>query len=152
MLPASTSHGVCEINSLLVAGGMGEVYVSQTFIQLGKDLEPLRRYAKELIAPFEQPGSDLLAEWYRNARKTTPQVCVAYSHAEAGPTRALFARHVEGNALGDAFTEDSFLFEPVHHVELTDAALIARHLAAVLGEGGREVGMEAESHLQKELW
>ena len=36
--------------------------------------------------------------------------------------------------LGNAFTADSFVFEPVHHAELTDPDLIARHIAAVLGE------------------
>jgi serine/threonine protein kinase len=109
-------------------------YLSQTFIKLGADLEPLRRYAVELIEPFRQPESDPLAGWYRRARKRIPRVRMVFSHTEAGPARALLTRHLERNVLGDAFTEDSFVFEPVHHVELTDSDLIARHLAAVLGE------------------
>jgi pimeloyl-ACP methyl ester carboxylesterase len=109
-------------------------YLSQTFIKLGGDLAPLRRYAIELIEPFEKPGMDPLAEWYRNARKRIPQVRIVFSHAEAEPARALLARHLESNVLGDAFTEDSFVFEPVHHGELPDADLIARHLAAILGD------------------
>lgn len=109
-------------------------YLSQTFIKLGGDLGSLRRYAVELIEPFEKPGADPLAGWYRNARKRIPQVRMVFSHTEADAARALLARHLECDVLGDAFTEDSFVFEPVHHVELTDPDLIARHLAAVLGD------------------
>jgi len=84
--------------------------------------------------PFEKPGADPLARWYRHGRKRIPQLRIVFSETEAGAARALLARHLESNVLGDAFTEDSFVFEPVHHVELADPDLIARHLAAVLGD------------------
>src|SRR5262249_49520534 len=39
-------------------------YFAEMFIKLGNDLEPLRRYASDLVRPFEQAG-DPLAGWYR---------------------------------------------------------------------------------------
>ncbi len=131
----STRLGAYGIISPLAAGGMGKVHVSQRFIKLGTNLEPLLRYAKELIAPIEQPGSDSLAEWYRHARKSIPQVRVVYLRAEAGATRALLSGHLEVNVVGDECTEHSFVYKPVRHVELTVDSLITRHLGAVLGAG-----------------
>src|SRR5439155_546296 len=34
-------------------------YFAEMFIKLGNDLEPLRRYAADLVRPFEQPGDPL---------------------------------------------------------------------------------------------
>ena len=106
-------------------------YLSQTFIKLGSDLEPLRRYSTDLIQPFEQPG-DPLAEWYRAARARIPQVRLVFSRAEAAPAEALLARHLESNVLGDNFSEASFVIEPVHHFALLDPELLTRHIEDVL--------------------
>ncbi|TMQ68022.1 MAG: alpha/beta fold hydrolase [Candidatus Eisenbacteria bacterium] len=106
-------------------------YLSQTFIKLGSNLEPLRRYSAEMVEPFEKPG-DPLAEWYRAARRRIPCVRLVFSNEEAAAAEALLARHLESNVLGDDFTEDSFVIEPVHHLGLLDPALISRHVEDVL--------------------
>jgi pimeloyl-ACP methyl ester carboxylesterase len=105
-------------------------YLSQTFIKLGSNLEPLRRYSAEMVAPFEKPG-DPLADWYRAARRHIPVVRLVFSNEEAAAAEALLARHLESNVLGDDFTEDSFVIEPVHHLGLLDPALISRHVEQV---------------------
>jgi len=106
-------------------------YMSQTFIKLGANLEPLRRYSADLVAPFEQPGEPL-AMWYRRAVERVPSVRLVFSFEETGPARALLARHLEHDVLGKHFTEDSFAFESVHHVDLPDPDIIARHVDSVL--------------------
>jgi len=106
-------------------------YFAQMFIKLGTDLEPLRRYASDLVRPFEQPG-DPLAEWYRSAKRRLPRVRLVFSNEEAVAAEALLARHLEDNVLGDDFTEESFVIERVHHLALLDPALIARHVDEVL--------------------
>ena len=106
-------------------------YLSQTFIKLGADLEPLRRYSSDLIQPFEQPG-DPLAEWYRAARARIPNIRFVFSRAEAVPAEALLARHLENNVLGDDFSEASFVIESVHHFALLDPELLTRHIEEVL--------------------
>ncbi len=106
-------------------------YLSQTFIKLGADLEPLRRYSADLIQPFDRPG-DPLAEWYRSARARTPRVRLVFSRAEAAPAEALLARHLESNVLGNDFSEASFVIEPVHHFALLDPELLTRHIEEVL--------------------
>jgi tRNA A-37 threonylcarbamoyl transferase component Bud32/pimeloyl-ACP methyl ester carboxylesterase len=106
-------------------------YLSHTFLKLGTDLEPLRRYAVELVAPFEVPGGDPLADWYRAAKKKIGNVQIVLSNAEAGPGEALLARHLEHNVLGDDFTEASFVIEPVDHLELLNPELVLRHVEHV---------------------
>jgi pimeloyl-ACP methyl ester carboxylesterase len=108
-------------------------YLSQTFLKFGADLEPLRRYAQDLLEPFLVPG-DPLADWYRAARRLVPRVRLVFSNAEAGPAEALLARHLETNVLGDDFVADSFVIEPVHHMRMLDPVRVAGHVQAVLGE------------------
>lgn len=106
-------------------------YFSQMFITLGSDIEPLRRYAADVVKPFEQPGEPL-AEWYRNARRRVPRVRLVFSNEEAEAAEALLARHLESNVLGNDFTEDSFVFERVHHLGMLDPVLISRHVEEMI--------------------
>jgi hypothetical protein len=106
-------------------------YFSQTLMRLGLNLEPLRRYAADLVAPFQQPG-DPLADWYRAATQRIPRVRLVFSNEEAAAAEALLVRHIENNVLGDSFTEDSFVIEPVHHLALLEPGLVARHIADIL--------------------
>jgi pimeloyl-ACP methyl ester carboxylesterase len=107
-------------------------YFAQMFIKLGTDLEPLRRYAADLVSPFER-GGDPLADWYRSAKRRVPQVRLVFSNEEAAAAEALLARHLESNVLGDDFTESSFTIERVHHLALLDFALITRQVEEVFG-------------------
>jgi pimeloyl-ACP methyl ester carboxylesterase len=107
-------------------------YFAQMFIKLGTDLEPLRRYAADLVRPFEEPG-DPLADWYRSAKQRVPHVRLVFSNEEAAAAEALLARHLESNVLGDDFTENTFAIERVHHLALLDFGLITRQVEDVFG-------------------
>ena len=107
-------------------------YFAQMFIKLGNDLEPLRRYAADLVTPFERAG-DPLADWYRSAKQKVPHVRLVFSNEEAAAAETLLARHLEGNVLGDDFSEESFTIERVHHLALLDFALITRLVEKVFG-------------------
>jgi pimeloyl-ACP methyl ester carboxylesterase len=107
-------------------------YFAQMFMKLGAELEPLRRYAADLVRPFEEPG-DPLAEWYRSAKRRIPQVRLVFSNEESAAAETLLARHLDNNVLGDDFTEDSFAIERVHHLALLDLELVSRHVEDVFG-------------------
>jgi pimeloyl-ACP methyl ester carboxylesterase len=106
-------------------------YFAQMFMKLGNELEPLRRYAADLVRPFEEEG-DPLAEWYRSAKQRVAQVRLVFSNEESAAAEALLARHLDSNALGDDFTEKSFAIERVHHLALLDRALVSGHIEDVL--------------------
>ncbi len=108
-------------------------YLCNTFMKFGSDLAPLKHYAAEVVAPFERPGEPL-ADWYRAAKAQLRCVRLVFSDQEAGPAEALLARHLEQNVLGDEFSEDSYLIEPVHHAALLEAGLVRRHVESVLGQ------------------
>jgi hypothetical protein len=61
-------------------------------------------------------------------------VRLVFSNEEAQAAEALLARHLDSNVLGDNFTDDSFVIEPVHHMELLDHRLVLRHIDAVLAQ------------------
>ena len=105
-------------------------YLSQSLIRLGANLEPLKRYAREIMEPFQKPG-DPLADWYRTARQRIPIVRMVFGAEESEAAEALLARHLDDNVLGDDFAADSFVIEPVHHLTLLEPERIQRHIAAV---------------------
>ena len=92
----------------------------------------LRRYAADLVRPFEGPG-DPLADWYRSAKQRVPHVRLVFSNEEAAAAEALLARHLENNVLGDDFAENSFAIERVHHLALLDLELVTRLVEEVFG-------------------
>ena len=111
-------------------------YLTQTLLSLGTDIEPLRRFSAEIVAPFEQPG-DPLADWYRAARRQIPFVRLVFSSEEARAAEALLARHIESNVMGDDFTESSFVLEPSHHLGLLSPEVVGRHLRDAFAALGR---------------
>ena len=117
-----------------LTGWLGlQAYISQTFQKFGSDLEPLKRYSAELIAPFEA-GGDPLPGWYRTATERIPSVRFVFSDGEAAPAEAVLKRHLEQNVLGDGFTEDSYVTEPVAHGRLPEPAIAHRYIESVIAE------------------
>jgi pimeloyl-ACP methyl ester carboxylesterase len=120
--------GIESLSTWLVV----HAYFASTFMKLGEELEPLRRYAIDLVAPFERPG-DPLALWYRTARRRVPHLRLVFSNEESAAAEALLGRHLESNVLGDDFVESSFVFEPVHHLGLLEPERLLGHVEALLG-------------------
>ena len=108
-------------------------YLVQTFQKFGLDLEPLKRYSADLVAPFEN-GGDPMPGWYRAATETFPCVRFVFSDAEAAPAEAVLARHLEQNVLGDRYTERSYVTEPISHSRLPEPALACRYIEEVVTE------------------
>jgi serine/threonine protein kinase len=123
----AVAQDVDSLESWLVV----QSYLSQSLIRLGSNLEPLKRYAKEIMEPFEKPGEDPLVDWYRSARRHIPVVRMVFGSEESAAAEALLARHLESNVLGDDFAEDSFVIEPVHHLTLLEPERIQRHISKV---------------------
>jgi pimeloyl-ACP methyl ester carboxylesterase len=110
-----------------------QTYIAQTFLKFGTELEPLKQYAADLVAPF-LGGGDPMPGWYRGATERIGSVRFVFSVAEAGPAEAVLARHLEQNVLGDRFTENSFVTEPIAHAELPTPAIANRYIESVVAE------------------
>jgi pimeloyl-ACP methyl ester carboxylesterase len=108
-------------------------YIAQTFMKFGAELEPLRRYSADVIAPFEQ-GGDPLPGWYLAATERVSSVRFVFSDTEAAPAEAILARHLEQDVLGDRFSERTWVTEPVSHAELPEPAVAHRHIESVVAE------------------
>jgi pimeloyl-ACP methyl ester carboxylesterase len=110
-----------------------QTYITQTFMKFGADLEPLKRYAADLVAPFEA-GGDPFPDWYRVATQRIPSVRFVFSDAEAAPAEAMLARHLEQNVLGDRYSESSYVVEKLAHGQLTELKLATRYIESVVAE------------------
>ncbi len=115
-------------------------YITHTFTKFGLDLEPLKRYAADLVAPFENNG-DPLPGWYRAATQRVPGVRIVFSNEEAGLAEALLERHLEANVLGDDYFERSYVIEPTHHLALFEPELVARHVEDALAQLAERRGL-----------
>ena len=88
----------------------------------------------EIIAPLGAGGGDPLPDWYRAATERIPSVRFVFSDAEARSADQVLTRHLEQNVLGDRYTEDSFVTEPVTHGQLREPALTNRYVESVVAE------------------
>ena len=78
------------------------------------------------------PGGRLRGRANPDSGRITHVVRLVFANQEVSLAEALLARHLESNVLGEAFTENSFVIEPVHYLQLLDPRLIDRHVHAVL--------------------
>jgi len=111
-------------------------YIVGAFSKLGADLDALKRYAADIVAPFEA-GGDPLADWFRIASERIPYLRLVFSRGEAAEAEALLGRHLENNVLGSRFTEKTVAIEPVHHLNLIDPELVVRHIRDAAQAVGR---------------
>ncbi len=108
-----------------------QVLLVQMYPKFREDLSPLIRLSKDIVAPFETPG-DPLAEWFRAAVETVPEVRCVFAHPEAVEAEELLSRHLKENILGDRFSEEAFVIEPGQHFELGNDDVILRYIGQVL--------------------
>jgi serine/threonine protein kinase/Tol biopolymer transport system component len=121
--------GVYQIQSLLGAGGMGEVYRARD-TKLGRDVA-----LKVLPAAFAREP-DRLARFKREAHVLAslnhPHIGAIYGFEESGETHALVMELIEGPTLGDRIAQGA--------IPVDDALLIARQIAEAL-EAAHEQGI-----------
>ncbi|MCK5405823.1 MAG: hypothetical protein KAJ37_00150, partial [Candidatus Krumholzibacteria bacterium] len=105
-------------------------YFVGTFQKMETDLDPLTRLAADIVAPFKRPG-DPLADWFRAAVNKVPQVRCVFA-SDNVYAEALLSRHLENGVLGDKFSEEMFVFEPVDHMGLSEPDFVLRYIDRVL--------------------
>ncbi len=113
--------GIYRIESLIGAGGMGEVYRARD-TKLGRDV------AIKILPPDFTSDPDRLARFEREARMLAalnhPHIGAIYGLEDAGGVRALVLELVDGETLADRIKRGAF--------PLTDALAIARQMAEAL--------------------
>jgi pimeloyl-ACP methyl ester carboxylesterase len=139
-MEAGNAEGILEALKWIGSGSQSlntwlvlQAYITQTFMKFGVDMEPLKRYAADLVAPFDV-GGDPFPGWYRAVTQRIPSVRFVFSDAEAAPAEAELARHLEQNVLGDRYSEGSFVVEKRAHLQLIEPQLAIRYIESVVAE------------------
>jgi serine/threonine protein kinase len=128
-LGAGTRVGPYEIQALLGAGGMGEVYRARD-TKLGRDV------ALKILPDSFAGDSEPLARFEREARTLAslnhPHIAHLHGFEEAGPTRALVMELVDGEDLAQRLRHGP--------IPLDEALAIAKQIAEAL-EAAHEQGI-----------
>ena len=117
--------GQYQIEDLLGAGGMGEVYRARD-LALGRDV------AIKLLPPGFTTDSDRLARLEREAQVLAalnhPNICAIYGSAEADGTRFLVLELVEGQTLADRLAEARRKGTQTAGLPLAETRAVARQI------------------------
>jgi serine/threonine protein kinase len=112
-------------------------YLVQMLQKFQTQVEPLRRAARDIVAPFEGAGASPFIQWYRDAAEQAHVIrCVFEDDAIYPPlVQDLLARHAAAGILGPRFREGSLVVEPgTHHFDLESPELVSRHLESIMAE------------------
>jgi pimeloyl-ACP methyl ester carboxylesterase len=112
-------------------------YLVQILRKFRSDIEPLRRFSKDVVAPFTQGGEYPFYSWFRTAslRVRTLRCVFEDTNMYRGPLREIRLRNLDQAVLGPRYREDSLIVEPnTDHFDLFQPDLIARHVEALIGE------------------
>jgi tRNA A-37 threonylcarbamoyl transferase component Bud32/esterase/lipase len=103
----------------------------------GNDFRPIQRFAEDIVTPWRAEGPDLLIRWYRQATDAGRLVRCVFEDNEIyrARARALQLRNLDEGVLGEGYRPGSIAVEPIaRHFDLLDAALVSRHLEAMVAE------------------
>ncbi len=129
-LSVGTRVGLYEIQSLIGAGGMGEVYRA-------RDTALQRDVAIKLLPEAFAHDSEHLARLGREARMLAslnhPNIAIIHGFEDAGGTYAIVMEHVEGTTLADRIAQGPMSIDEVWPIaeQIADALEVAHTQAIV---------------------
>ncbi|HEX4684025.1 MAG TPA: serine/threonine-protein kinase [Gemmatimonadaceae bacterium] len=137
----AVSHDATTLDEWLTS----HEYFVKVLRRMGGNLEAVRRFAKDIVAPLAEDEEGTFPRWYRAASERVRALRCVWEETP-GCVRLvqnLRMRNFDTGILGDAYREDSLVIEPgAGHFDLVKPEIVARHLDAVveLARGGRAAG------------
>lgn len=107
-------------------------YLVQIVYKFGVNVDPLKRYSADIMHPFETNESEQFIQWYRTVVKMVPVVQFVFSTDEFTALDRILCRHLEGNVLGEGYSEETILREEMSHVQLGEPNIVLRHTLGAL--------------------
>jgi pimeloyl-ACP methyl ester carboxylesterase len=107
-------------------------YLVQMFRKFGEDPRPLKRYAKDLVDPFD--GDDVpFVDWYRAAVAEVPALRIVFTRLEQPHVEAILMRHLDENLLGPDYREETIVVRSdLGHVELAGDDFLEAEVAGMI--------------------
>jgi hypothetical protein len=107
-------------------------YIVEIIAKFGSDIEPLKPYSEDIIRPFEENEENQFIEWYRSVTARVQVVRFVTTPEDFGALDRILLRHLEDNALGDSYSEETIIREEeITHMQLADPEVVLRHTLAV---------------------
>lgn len=109
-------------------------YLVKAFQKFGRDVEGLQAFARDLIDVYDR---DEFFEHFRTLTDRVPHVRCVFARDELDAADHALQRHIGDNALGERYSEEMIVREPVGHVELRRAAVLQVHVEDIVRRCGR---------------
>ena len=109
-------------------------YFVSVLRRMGRNLEAVRQFAKDIVAPLLEDSEGTFPGWYRAASERVRALRCVWEESPSclRLVQSLRMRNFDSGVLGDAYHEDSLMIEPGGHFDLATPDVIAKHLEAVV--------------------
>jgi hypothetical protein len=110
-------------------------YFVKVLRRMGGNLEAVRQFAKDIVAPFLEDNEGTFPRWYRAASERVRGLRCVWEETPSCVrlVQSLRMRNFDSGVLGEAYREDSLVIEPgTGHFDLVKPEIVARHLDAVV--------------------
>ena len=88
------------------------------FSKFGNQIDPIRQYASDIIAPFRNGSLEQFTKWYKTCIRRIPHVRFVVDSDGYPALDMLMHQHLENNILGNQFHEDTIVRVPCSHLKL----------------------------------
>lgn len=93
-------------------------YLVTAFSKFGNQIDPIRQYASDIIAPFRNGSLEQFPKWYKTCVRKIPHVRFVVDSDGYPALDMLMHQHLEDNILGNQFHEDTIVRVPCSHMKL----------------------------------
>jgi len=104
-------------------------YLVRTFGKLGTDVGSLRKFARDLIAAYDE---DRFFEIFRAATEHVPHIRCVFGSDELDVADHILARHIDDNSLGSRFSEEMIVTVDVGHIQLNNAEVVIPYVEEIV--------------------
>lgn len=102
-------------------------YLVIAFSKFGKQTEPFRKFASDIIKPFKDGSWDQFPIWYKSCIKKTSHLRFIIDTGTYNTLDGLMSLHLEDNVLGDDFNESTIVRVADSHMDLAKTEDLLKH-------------------------
>jgi len=143
-MDTSTESGILEsINKVgKTASSIHDWILTQNYLlaivqKFGKNMEPVKRFARDIVEPFKVKDSDQFPKWYRAVIDKVPVVQFVFSTDDSPALDRILKRHLEENILGDNYSEKTIGRMELAHIQTGHPNVVIELVKKFLAKFGK---------------
>ncbi len=102
-------------------------YLLIAFSKFGAEIQTLKKYSTDIIAPFNNGSWEQFPKWYKNSIKKILHTRIIFDTDSSEELDVIMQQHLDENVLGDDFHEDTIVRVPYSHMVLGQPEMVCKH-------------------------